>query len=388
MKTIATTLGPLAVRHLAGMLALGFAALAALPMPAEAACLAGESAGSTSAVPAPNSHGLNLLSLCFVNGTSSRLVDLVFQTPALPEPVHTFVYLPSTYATSGSARYATLYLLHGGLPEDNALSWPHNNVASIVDSSNFKGIVVMPEGGKAGWYTDWQGADGKGRRPLWQTFHISDLVPWIDANLRTVASASSRAVAGASMGGYGALAYAGQYPNLFSAVGSFSGAANIQDTATQQLAIANLTTLFAGTAITMSEMPINGGSLDHLVSDVQLVFGPYSTWAQKNPSANPTAYSSFHVALYAGSGSATNNGDLPYLPDNPADAGQWMEYVVRADNAKLHSALKSSGIAHRYCAGAGFHDPVKWQADLVDFLQVITGSPAATCPNGWGAPRS
>jgi hypothetical protein len=33
------------------------------------------------------------------------------------------------------------------------------NVKSIVDASPFPGIVVMPEGGKAGWHSDWAGHD-------------------------------------------------------------------------------------------------------------------------------------------------------------------------------------------------------------------------------------
>ena len=86
----------------------------------------------------------------------------------------------------------------------------------------FDGIVVMPAGGRAGWYSDWPGRTDGNFAPLWETFHVHQLVPWVDANFNTSGTRSGRAVAGLSMGGYGALRYAGRHPHLFSAVGAFS----------------------------------------------------------------------------------------------------------------------------------------------------------------------
>ncbi len=44
-------------------------------------------------------------------------------------------------------------------------------------------IVVMPEGGSQGWYTDWYGTDLDGHTPdpppAWETFHLRELIPWI-----------------------------------------------------------------------------------------------------------------------------------------------------------------------------------------------------------------
>jgi pimeloyl-ACP methyl ester carboxylesterase len=93
-------------------------------------------------------------------------------------------------------------------------------------------IVVMPFGGAAGFYTDW--ADGS---QGWDTYHTKTLVEHIDATYRTIADRAHRAVAGESMGGYGAAHYAARHPDLFAAVGSFTGAVDITDKGAPSLAL-------------------------------------------------------------------------------------------------------------------------------------------------------
>jgi S-formylglutathione hydrolase FrmB len=78
-------------------------------------------------------------------------------------------------------------------------------------------IVVMPEGG-IGWYMD-PALPG----PNWETYHIGELIPYIDNHFRTVATRRGRAVAGLSMGGMGAFVYAARHPDLFVAAASISG---------------------------------------------------------------------------------------------------------------------------------------------------------------------
>ena len=64
-------------------------------------------------------------------------------------------------------------------------------------------------------------------QPRWETYHVGELVPWIDATYRTIAARRGRAIAGLSMGGYGALSYAARHPGTFAAAASFSGALEI-----------------------------------------------------------------------------------------------------------------------------------------------------------------
>lgn len=54
---------------------------------------------------------------------------------------------------------------------------------------------------------------------------MAQLLPWIDANFRTYAEYDGRAIAGFSMGGFGALKYAAKYFGHFASVSSYSGPA-------------------------------------------------------------------------------------------------------------------------------------------------------------------
>jgi len=50
------------------------------------------------------------------------------------------------------------------------------------------------------------------------------LIPQIDKDFRTIADRKGRIIAGLSMGGFGAVKFGLKYPEMFSLVGSFSGA--------------------------------------------------------------------------------------------------------------------------------------------------------------------
>ena len=118
-----------------------------------------------------------------------------------------------------------LYLLHGADSDDT--SWTRFGDAERI-TARAPMIVVMPDGGAHGWYTDWyEGAAPV--QPRWETYHVAELVPWIDATYRTIAARRGRAIAGLSMGGYGALSYAARHPGTFAAAASFSGALEAAD---------------------------------------------------------------------------------------------------------------------------------------------------------------
>jgi S-formylglutathione hydrolase FrmB len=286
------------------------------------------------------------------------------------------IYLPADYDSHPDRRYPVLYLLHGqGDARDFALPWVvAGKAAAVVDASPFEGIVVMPQCGKACWFTDWQKATPGGYQPQWETYHIKQLLPWVDANFRTLGTRESRAIAGLSMGGFGALSMAGRFPQLFGHAGSFSGATDIQDFVTQQVAIANTVTLMAGAAYTSAE---TGAAWK--ARDVQDVFGPYSSdgWRSHNPLALAPVYGREKVklVLYSGGGVGSTYIDV-------------LEVASGNLNDKFHKQLNLSGSPHRYCRGStGKHAYPYWQADLADFLAVLAGTPPALCPNGWGAPR-
>lgn len=125
------------------------------------------------------------------------------------------VLLPDDYETS-SRRYPTLYLLHG-LGDDHT-AWAYmTNVSSYGSRHNV--IIVMPDASRS-WYVN-SAADPKAK---FEDSVIKDLIPFVDSRFRTIPLPRARAVAGLSMGGYGATFLALKHYRMFAALGSFSGA--------------------------------------------------------------------------------------------------------------------------------------------------------------------
>ncbi|MFD7260470.1 alpha/beta hydrolase [Streptomyces sp. NPDC059874] len=126
------------------------------------------------------------------------------------------ILLPTAYATDPDRRWPVTYFLHGG-------SGNVNDVAAAPALHAESMITVVPDGGLKGWYADWlmqNTAEGKAN---WETFHLTQIVPFIDANLRTRNDRAHRAVVGLSMGGFGSLHYAQARPDLFGHVAALSG---------------------------------------------------------------------------------------------------------------------------------------------------------------------
>ncbi|MGW7434510.1 alpha/beta hydrolase [Streptomyces sp. NPDC054849] len=126
------------------------------------------------------------------------------------------ILLPASYDTAPGRHWPVTYFLHGG-------GGNVNDVAAAPALHSDSMITVVPDGGMKGWYADWlmqNTAEGKAN---WETFHLTQVVPFIDANLRTRADRAHRAVVGLSMGGYGSLHYAQARPDLFGHVAALSG---------------------------------------------------------------------------------------------------------------------------------------------------------------------
>ncbi len=138
-----------------------------------------------------------------------------FASASLGRTMRYRVILPESYAAT-ERRYPTLYLLHGLWGAyDN---WEtHTDV--FLHTRPFELIVVMPEG-EDSWYTDSEGAP----KDKFETYIVKDLVEHIDKTYRTLQDRHGRAIAGLSMGGYGALKFGLKYPDQFIFAGSFSGA--------------------------------------------------------------------------------------------------------------------------------------------------------------------
>ncbi|WP_199827578.1 alpha/beta hydrolase [Streptomyces specialis] len=165
-------------------------------------------------------HGLRIVDR---NESDARMWYYRFATDAIEWDPGVNVLLPDGYHTSGRT-YPVLYLFHGGGTGADFISFDRLGIRELTAGKPI--IVVMPDGGHAGWYSNPVSSNTGPRN--WETFHIDQLRPWIEANFRTYAEYDGRAVAGFSMGGFGALKYAAKYYGHFASVSAYSGPASLR----------------------------------------------------------------------------------------------------------------------------------------------------------------
>src|SRR4051812_35778933 len=103
-----------------------------------------------------------------------RLIEFGLETKALASETNLRVVLPDGYDDPANAnrRYPVLYLLHGccDYDVDGSQAWTtHGEVEQATAGKPL--IVVMPAGGRAGFYTDWFNG-GAGGPPEYETYHV------------------------------------------------------------------------------------------------------------------------------------------------------------------------------------------------------------------------
>ena len=153
---------------------------------------------------------------------SPRLQELTLRTAELAAPTGVRILLPAGYRSHHAQRYPVLYLLHGASGSQSSWTSTGQGDAERL-TAGLPLIVVMPDGGRGGFYTNWfnNGAEGT---PRWENWHIKRLIPFVDRRYRTRATRSGRAIAGLSMGGFGTFSYAARHPDLFNSALGLSGA--------------------------------------------------------------------------------------------------------------------------------------------------------------------
>src|SRR3954468_12400903 len=140
-----------------------------------------------------------------------RELDLSVRSAALGRVASVRLLTPVGWRPSPRRRWPVLYLLHGCC--DTYRSWTRST--DIARWPQLRSVlVVMPEGGDVGFYSNWR--DG----PRWEDFHLRELPALL---ARRYGAGPRRAIAGLSMGGLGAIDYAARRPHMFRAAASFSG---------------------------------------------------------------------------------------------------------------------------------------------------------------------
>jgi S-formylglutathione hydrolase FrmB len=313
-----------------------------------------------------------------VPSTGGRVLDITLDSPAMGDRQHVNVLLPRGYDPSGRTRYPVLYLLHGASGKYS--DWVNQGVEADIDYTSVADhlapfITVMPDGGTWGFYSDWYGSDLNGQTPspppAYSTYHIDELIPWVDGHFPTVASRSGRAIAGLSMGGFGAMSYAARFPDLFAAAGSFSGAVD-----------PDLVYPFGPLILNMASTVLTEKLPD------QCIWGDPVTQTVRWYGADPTylAQNLAPVSLFVASGDGQ-----PGVFDTPgsfSSAGDSLiETAVFAMNLSFTAALDAAHVTHTtYFYGNGTHSWGYWLRDLAHFLPQMSGVFSAPPPAGPAAP--
>ncbi len=233
------------------------------------------------------------------------------------------VVLPADYRTNTTSRYPVVYLLHGLMGHYN--DWTdRTKLVQIASKHSF--IIVTPEGND-GWYSD----NPTVPKDKYESYIIRELIPEIDKRFRTVADREHRAIAGLSMGGYGAIKFGLKYPEMFTLVGSFSG------------------------AFAIHQWSENVSGIKLIAKSVDVVFGPLNSPARK-------ANDIFRLTRDL---SADKVKALPYIYMSCGTEDSMIK-----NNNEYEALLKEKMVDHEYNPKPGVHDWVFWGGQVIDFLDL------------------
>ncbi len=281
-----------------------------------------------------------------------------FRSKALGVRKDYLIYLPPSYHADPTRRFPVAYYLHGAWGSED--DWVQKGgldvvMDSLIAAGMSEMIVVMPDGDD-GFYTAWA-PEYKWRRcplrtdlrepaarycvrhPSYDQYIARDLVHAIDLSYRTEADARHRGIAGLSMGGFGALALAVEYPDLWAAAASHSGA----------LELLAETVDTAADTVTWAARPDTAGGVWAILRPV---FGTDpADWWQRDP---------------VGRIRRLDVEERQQLPALYADVGT--EDGLLTNNRALRLELARLGVPLEYHEYPGGHEWPYWRAHLAQSL--------------------
>ncbi len=256
----------------------------------------------------------------------SDLIDGVFYSSLIQRNVRYRVLVPDA-VSQGNEPVPVLYLLHGLF--GSCENWTDlTGLRRYVDGSDL--LIVMPDGGD-NWYTD----SGEAH----ESYLIQDLMPEMESRFRASSERGKRAIAGNSMGGYGAIKLALKYPEKFAFAASFSGAFHV-------------TRLVADSG--------------ELAPSIRRVFGDEGSRIRRENDI-------FEIA-------ARSHGIAGTLPRFYLDCGTEDEFV--AANREFASTLTAAGIEHEFLEVTGGHDWPYWD-ERIGYLIPLLKAKLSDKLNNW-----
>lgn len=295
-----------------------------------------------------------------------RVVSDSLWSYALGTHKHALVYLPPSYDRSRT-RFPVAYYLHG--LSGNETNWVKAGrldatMDSLVAGGMREMIVVMPDGDDSWWVTSSALPDVPACLrllpayagdpdtfcvpwPHYDDFIAYDLVRFVDGKYRTRADRAHRGVAGLSMGGFGAMMLALQFPETFAAAASHSGVVWPLEWAPDGVLARP-----AG-SIDSTWTRIRAGGVG---TSMRAAFGRDTVgWFARDPS---------HLLDRAKARSAP-------LPALKADCGVADPFL--AGNRAFRDALAARGVALAYTEFPGAHDWTYWRTHVGESLGWLAG---------------
>ena len=280
------------------------------------------------------------------------------------------VYLPPSYNTASARRYPVAYYLHGA--GEGEWAWvTRGHIDVVADSLASRHvaelIIVMPDGDD-GYYTTWpdstqyvvdyatcrrahawwsslwreKSQDYCVPRPRYDEYLARDLVAHVDSAYRTLPDLAHRGIAGASMGGYGAIYLAITHPEIWGTAASHSGV---------------LAPMRAAKETSVPEPTVTIGQLESAYGRRwpywRVRFGAtVADWLLRDPCTG------------AGNLSSRNISELPALS---IDVGVSDPFLFQ--NRSFHQCLIRLHIPHAYTEGTGTHDWDYWRGHVGNSLR-------------------
>lgn len=242
------------------------------------------------------------------------------------------VMLPQSYDTA--RRYPVLYLLHGW----GGGHWDWWGKTRLKDyCSWYDMIVVMPDAENS-WYVN----SATKPQERFQKY-IAEELPTVIAQ-RFVADTSKQAIAGLSMGGYGAIMLALKYPRRYAVTASFSGALTMP----RDLVIREGWNKAA-----------KGNNGDFALPSLQTAFGLDKSRARDTNSV-------FTLLQRASALDSTGKAQLPYFYISTGIQDQLVHIVP--GSREFRDSLYSSHLRYEYHETPGKHSWEYWNEALRAFL--------------------
>ena len=255
--------------------------------------------------------------------------SLQFRSEKMGKDVRYSIYLPDGYDVS-DRKYPVLYLLHGWT--DDETSWLQmGNMQRITDDAIKQGIaipmvIVMPDAGES-WYVN--SYDGK---VPYEDMFFEELIPYIQQTYKVRTDQQYRAIAGLSMGGYGAFLYTLHHPDYFTACAPLSAAIYTEERMKESLHTTR--------GELFDRIYGKGNLTEHWYKNSVLHI--LKVWKEDTP---------LNVLYYI-------------------DCGD--DDVLLHGNNEAHELLQQKGIKHEFQVRDGYHSWTYWRTALPSVLEFIS----------------